>query len=193
MRVFERALRRTGLPLRMSEGFHPKPRIAFPAPLGVGIESTDEVMEFDLAEWAHPADIERRLPGQLPEGIRLLSVKLGAPGQAARAAGAAYRIRLSEDLLRDQRLSQASLDSLMARENIPADRIRKRKPKTVNIRPFITSLRRDNEAIILHVKAGPEGSTRPEEVLEALGVDVESCRSRCRMIRTRVALAGERV
>ena len=48
MRTFERALRRTGLPLRMSEGFNPRPRLSFPAALPVGIEGLNEIMEFDL-------------------------------------------------------------------------------------------------------------------------------------------------
>ena len=190
MRVFERALRRTGLPLRMSEGFHPKPRISFPAPLGVGIEGTDEVMEFDLAQWVHPQEIRERLVRQLPEGIEFLSVQFGSPRQAARAAGATYRIRPIEALKADARLSLEKLKQLMAREEIPVRRIRKRKEKTVNIRPFITSLRRDGEAVILAVRAGPEGSTRPEEVLGALGFDLETSRIRFETTRTRVTLAN---
>ena len=93
MRAFERALRRTELPLRMSEGFHPKPRISFPAPLAVGIEGTDEVMEFDLAQWVQPERIRLALQAQLPEGLDLVSLALGAPGKAARATEVTYRIR----------------------------------------------------------------------------------------------------
>ena len=50
MRCFERLLRRAGVTLRMSQGFHPKPRMTFPSALAVGIEGTDEVMELELAE-----------------------------------------------------------------------------------------------------------------------------------------------
>ena len=50
MRLFERALRRTGLPLRMTEGYNPHPIISFPTALGLGIESLDEVLEFDVTK-----------------------------------------------------------------------------------------------------------------------------------------------
>ena len=60
--------------------------MSFPAALGVGIEGLDEVMEFDLADWVAPAEIERRLRAQLPAGLNLLSVaaRRAAPGGAAR-------------------------------------------------------------------------------------------------------------
>ena len=50
MRCFERWFRRAGLKLSMTEGFHPKPRMNFLAPLALGIEGLDEVLECDLAE-----------------------------------------------------------------------------------------------------------------------------------------------
>ena len=101
MRAFERALRRTRLPLRMSEGYNPRPRISFPAPLGVGMEGLDEVMEFDLAEWTPPAEIERRLREQLPNGLELTSLDLVPAHERAHAEEATYRIVPRETLRRD--------------------------------------------------------------------------------------------
>ncbi|HEX3724775.1 MAG TPA: TIGR03936 family radical SAM-associated protein, partial [Pirellulales bacterium] len=40
LRAWERLLRRTGLELRMSAGFHPRPKINFPSALAVGIAGT---------------------------------------------------------------------------------------------------------------------------------------------------------
>ena len=114
VRTFERWFRRAGLRLSMSEGFHPKPRISFPAPLGVGIEGADEVMEFDLAEWVHPAEIEAKLTANLPAGIAFTSLHFGVPKQAARAIGATYMVRLSGELCHDERLSNASLQEIFA-------------------------------------------------------------------------------
>ena len=188
MRAFERILRRTGLPLRMSEGFHPKPKLAFPAPLGVGVEGMDEVMEFDLAEWVHLSEIAARLKEQLPEGIELKELTFGSPREAAQAAEAAYEMRPATELQADARLSEERLKDLMARDDIPVRRIRKRKEKTVDIRPFLLALDRENDALTLRVAAGPNGSTRPEEVLAALGFDAETVRTRFETIRTRVIL-----
>ena len=43
LRTFERWLRRAGLPLRRSEGFHPKPKLSFPLAMALGIAGLDEV------------------------------------------------------------------------------------------------------------------------------------------------------
>lgn len=189
MRAFERALRRTGLPLRMSEGFNPRPRISFPVPLGVGMEGLDEVMEFDLAEWVFPAEIESRLRAQLPEGLEFLSLAPADPHQTARGKEITYRVAPRERARGDPRLEPDAVEALMARSEIPVRRIRKGREKVVNIRPLIFSLAREGEALVLRAKAGPEGSTRPEEILGALGFDDSACRSDFRITRTRVRLA----
>ncbi len=61
MRCLERLFRRAGLALRISEGFHPKPRMSFPSALAVGIEGIDEVMEVELAEDYTADDLRQRL------------------------------------------------------------------------------------------------------------------------------------
>ena len=189
MRAFERCLRRTGLPLRMTEGFNPRPHVSFPAPLAVGMEGTDEVMEFDLSDWVQPVEIERRVREQLPGGLELVSLELSDAHKAAQATEMTYVVFLDPPLQFDARLGATSLEQFMVRDQIPAVRIRKGKPKTVNVRPYVLSLQREEVRIVLRVKAGAEGSTRPEEILGALGFDAETCRSKFRIVRTRVQLA----
>jgi len=190
MRAFERALRRTELPLRMTEGFNPRPRMSFPAALGVGIEGLDEVMEFDLSDWAALAEIERRLRAQLPPGLNLLSVELAEPHRAALAREVAYRITPRPDLKDDARIAAPALAELLARAEISVERLRKAKHKKVNLRPLIFSLDREGGDIVARFRAGPEGSAHPEEILAALGFDLETRRGGFRIVRTQVLLAN---
>src|SRR5262249_38880294 len=44
-RTVMRGLRRAGIPLAHTEGFHPMPRLAFASALAVGIESTGEYLD----------------------------------------------------------------------------------------------------------------------------------------------------
>jgi radical SAM-linked protein len=188
MRAFERALRRAGLPLRMSEGFNPHPRISFPAALGVGIEGTDEVMEFDLSDWVPKNDVERRLREQLPQGLELKQMELGDPHKIAQAREALFAIQPSAEIAADPRWAAAAVESLMARAEIPVERKRKGKMKTVNLRPLILSIQHEGETLIARVRAGNEGSVHPEELLVALGFDMTAERGEFRIIRTRVLL-----
>ena len=191
MRAFERALRRAGLPLRMTEGFNPHPRLSFPAALGVGIEGAEEVMEFDLADWVTPSEVERRLREQLPAGLNILSVKPADPQQTARVQEVAYRAEPAEAALsEDPRLSAEALEAFRRKPELLVERRRKGRDKSVDIRPFLISVERDGAGVTLRLKAGPEGSAHPEEVLGLLGFDSRERRAGFRLARTRVVLAN---
>jgi len=72
MRLWERMLRRAGLPVAYSGGFNPRPKLAFAAPLPVGVLATDEVAEFTL---------EAAVPR--PSGRDAPSTEVGALGPSA--------------------------------------------------------------------------------------------------------------
>ena len=55
VRVFERMLRRTGVGLALSQGFHPKAKLSFPLALAVGIEGARELLEVEFSE---PIDVD---------------------------------------------------------------------------------------------------------------------------------------
>jgi radical SAM-linked protein len=93
VRAFERLMRRAGLRLGMSEGFHPKARMTFPSALALGVEGLDEVMEFELAEPLDAEELARRLTAQAPAGLSLTEVRLMEPHERkARLRRATYRM-----------------------------------------------------------------------------------------------------
>ena len=48
MRLWERGLRRAGVPVAYSEGFNPRPRLSFASPLAVGTTSESELLDILL-------------------------------------------------------------------------------------------------------------------------------------------------
>jgi radical SAM-linked protein len=71
---FCRSLRRAGLPLRYSQGFHPLPRVTFHEALSVGIECREARCDLELTERVPSEEILCRLAPQLPPGIDILTV-----------------------------------------------------------------------------------------------------------------------
>jgi radical SAM family uncharacterized protein/radical SAM-linked protein len=69
--IFLRALRRARIPVKFSEGFHPKPRVAFSNPLPTGFESEDERMILAVSRNVAPAELQEALNAQLPEGLHV--------------------------------------------------------------------------------------------------------------------------
>ena len=75
MRLFQRAFKRAGLPLKHTQGFNPRPSVSIALPLSVGVESKCELLDFDLEGDAVPCgQILERLNGALLEGVKVLSV-----------------------------------------------------------------------------------------------------------------------
>lgn len=73
-KLWERLGRRAELNFSMTEGFHPKPRIAFPSALALGVESLDEVVEIELAEELTPGELLQRLIADNQPGLTMRSV-----------------------------------------------------------------------------------------------------------------------
>jgi radical SAM-linked protein len=74
MRLFMRASRRAELPVKITEGFSPHPKISIKRALKLGVESEDEEAVFVLREPMNPQDFKQRLQEQLPEGIIIKDV-----------------------------------------------------------------------------------------------------------------------
>ena len=75
MRIFYRSLRRSGLRLHFTQGFHPLPRISFYGALPVGIESLMETMDIELEQPYPNLEVIGRLNNVLPGGITILKIE----------------------------------------------------------------------------------------------------------------------
>ncbi len=75
MRVFQRSFKRAGLLLKHTQGFNPRPSVSIALPLSVGIESTCELLDFDLdGQTVANDELMERLNAALVDGVKVLSV-----------------------------------------------------------------------------------------------------------------------
>ena len=165
MRCFERMLRRAALPVRQSQGFHPKPRLIFALSLPLGVIGCEEVAELELDEILPPEEVRERLVRQAPAGMEILSLRRIDFKAGAQIHSLTYRIALPADRVNEA--ARRAADLLAATEcwverNHPT-------PRRVNLRPWLLEL----QAIpYLKMKLclTPAGTARPEEVLTVLGL-----------------------
>ena len=73
--VFTRVLRRTNIPVVISDGFNPRFRISFGPPLPLGISSTSECLDIRLKEEIKVEELTERLNLVLPQGLKILQAK----------------------------------------------------------------------------------------------------------------------
>lgn len=75
LRLFQRAARRADLPLSLTEGFNPHPKIKVEPALKLGLESSNLRAEMILREKIPPAALRERLEVELPAGIEIMEVE----------------------------------------------------------------------------------------------------------------------
>ncbi len=143
MRLFQRALRRSGLPLTYSEGYNPHLRFNLALPLPVNVTASEELGEVFLSGAVNPDQFVSVLSKQLPEGLVVTGackMDYKTPSLPSLVAAALYRAALVAEEGCRAGLSQyrQALDRLLAKEEILAPRTKKKKKKAyVNVRPYI--------------------------------------------------------
>lgn len=166
MRCMERVFRRAGLKLAMSQGFHPKPRMAFPAALAVGIEGTDEVMELQLAQQYAANQVRQMLAPQLPPGLSINSIECLPEGtRKARVRGFTYQVPIPRQ---HQRQLPTRIKQLLAAPSCPLKRAGRAEP--LDLRPSVENLSLENNTLQMRLVVGQQGTAGPRDVLDVLGL-----------------------
>jgi radical SAM-linked protein len=76
MRVFQRALRRSEIPMVYSQGFNPHMRISWGQALKVGQSSDNEYAVIQVEGHVKPREVMDKLNQTLPSGIEILDAFL---------------------------------------------------------------------------------------------------------------------
>ena len=167
MRCFERLFRRAGLPLAMSQGFHPKPRMTFPSALAVGIEGIDEVMELELAESRTAEQVHAQLSPHLPPGLVLATVDaLPSGSKKAHVRSVSYEVPIPPQCR--EGLSER-IDRLLAAASFPIQRPHRRT--SVDLRALLQGLTFGEGVLRMRLRIENQAGAKPREVLAALGLD----------------------
>ncbi|MBE9194165.1 TIGR03960 family B12-binding radical SAM protein [Synechocystis sp. LEGE 06083] len=144
VRLFDRAMRRTGLPIAFTGGFHPGPRISIANALPLGSSSSGEIVDFDLAERLDPHEFRQRLAAVLPADLplyRVLEVDLKAPGATQSLIQASYRVQLITEDPVTLTQWQGWTEEILVRKEILWEKTTKRGKKvTLNLREQLLDL-----------------------------------------------------
>jgi len=187
--VWERTLRRAQIPLRYSQGFNPRPKLQFAAPLPTGCGGEAELLDCWLESPLEPAHFATQLAGQLPPGLAVAEIRHVPEGDDAlneqlQAARYVALLRTPDVAMVQARVA----DFLAQKTHLRPRRGRRHRGKSYDLRALVQDLSVEPTApwISLHMQlqARPGATGRPDEVLEALQLRQEL--QRC----IRLALLG---
>lgn len=190
-RTWERVLRRAGIPVAYSQGFHPHPKMVIAAALPLGCTGEAEVLDIILSEPMPPRRMLRGLVGCMPDGLAavdVIPVYASAPALPTLVQGADYESLIETDQPSEEFAQRCQ--TLLARDSIP----RVYRGKSYDLRRLVDHLEvmRVNPRQLLvrmQLAAGERGTARPEEVLDELGC--ADLPHRCHRHRLRFALSQD--
>lgn len=171
-KVWERTFRRAQLPLAYSNGFHPQPRIQQACPLPLGFISDCEIIDLWLCDELSIESIHSRLIPALQPGIKITKIESVSPADPALQStviASEYQCLFLEDL--EKQLIQSKIKTFLAEDSI----IRERRGKPYDLRSLVQELTYHEDpdpCLIVRLTTMPGATGRPEELLDALGIDL---------------------
>lgn len=163
MRVFAQSLTRAGLPLRYSEGFNPHIVLSIALPLGVGIESVTERLDFGITENISMGALPARLNVALPEGFHATQAVIGGRS-AIQIAFARYEI------IADSRVDPQRVVERFTTSAVVDKRNKKKQLIPTDIVPFIRDIvcePVEDKLLVTATLAAKEPILNPEYLAEA--------------------------
>jgi len=160
-----RSLRRSGLPLSFSAGFHPLPRVSFYDALPLGVESLTETMDVELAAPVPEDVLVSTVNRVLPPGLKILQAcrltrRLGPPGQA----GAAYQVTS-----RDPVFEAGAAAHFLAQAEFMVTRLRPNEDQRLDLRRLVGGLTvLDPRHLELDLRRQPKGNLKVTDALAAI-------------------------
>ena len=74
LRFMDRILRKSGIPVKYSQGFHPRPKISLGNPISLGTEAFNEAMDIELREDMTNEDLFNKLNNKCVMGFEFTKV-----------------------------------------------------------------------------------------------------------------------
>ena len=200
MRMLERALRRSALPISYTGGFHPLPRIQIALALPLGAEADGEWMDLEFTSSVTGEHLLRTLQTLLPDGLTLLSaeeVPVSGKSLSQNITGAVWSFELQLESEAHPCWSEA-VEALMAAEQlIWHDTDKKGRPRERDCRPALRQLMlvspSDGPRVRLQLEAtvDPMGrSIRPSQIKHWLEAQLGSTLQLHALRREALQLAG---
>jgi radical SAM family uncharacterized protein/radical SAM-linked protein len=167
VKIFVRAFRRAGIPLRFSEGFRPAPKISFESALPVGTESLEEHMTIQVPLHVSRETIVERINRKLPEGITVTACSAFDQRSAGVVGPKLVRYTIT---LKEGAFSGGELGVFLGKEAWPLTKTnRKGRARTIDLRLLVKKLTLPTpETAEMILEEKPGNSVRPTDILSSI-------------------------
>ena len=174
IKVWERAVRRARLPIALSQGFNPRPKMSLATALAVGVSSEAEYIEMELSEELPLQEILQRISAQMPSGLPISEIgnlPEKSPALMSLVFASLYRITLPPADSQEIAALESALQALLAEKQLIFS-YQNREGKTIrqDLRPGVLTAEwnEKNAVLLLKVETSSRLFVRPQHFLTVL-------------------------
>lgn len=172
LRTITSAVKRAGLPVCHTEGFHPRMKISAGHPLNLFYESICEYFDLELHENIAEETLKKILNGNFPQGLKILDVKkiFSKEKSLPESFNAVeYEIYLNGEIPD----IESKISDLLKKESVFIER----KKKDFELKDILKSVKREKDnKLIMELRLTDKGICKPTDILELLAVKEEDMR-----------------
>jgi radical SAM-linked protein len=183
--IFLRAIRRAGIEVAYSEGFHPMPKISFEDTLPIGMESLCETLYLTVSEKTEPEAIPVKLSEQLPEGLSVYNCTETVNDAGNKQGTCCYEVLLSRG-----RFDKKSLELYKLSSSVVIERINKKGMiKKIDLKEAVKNIDQISPGRLeMALSTEPGKMVRPAEVLKKIFSLSEEQLKTARIVKTSIIL-----
>lgn len=171
VRTMHKIIIRSKLPLWYTEGFNPKPKMIFAAPLSIGTESMCEFMDLRLIDDIPAEEAMARLNSNMTDEMQVIEAYY-TEDKLTELKWLAYSIDIKTNGSSSE-LADKCRETLLGDQVLVTKKAKPREePKVVDIRPLIDSVNASFNNGLIHINAvlsaDASAFLNPEYVIKAL-------------------------
>jgi len=169
-RAVQRTFARAGVPIALSHGMRPKPRLSLPLPLPVGAAGCDELAVVEVPDDVPgPAAALRELRAAAPPGIRPLAiVVVGEQHLRPQALQACYSCVLEGDA----GALQAAVERYATEVSVVRERVSPKGRRTLDLKEYVVHAAAEavpeGARLSFAIRHRDDGAARPQEFIDLI-------------------------
>lgn len=163
--AIRQAVRRASLPVCMSSGFSPQPKISFGPPLAVGYTSNCEIFDMEMFRRIGSDEVEKALSSSMPPVLGIISAS-SVPVVSKSVELLVNAAKYSAEMSLQNEVAQIKIKDFFSAKEFLIERITDKSRRTIDVRPLMIYMKHSDGKIEMLLRFGPQKTAKPDVIIQ---------------------------
>lgn len=163
--AIRQAVRRASLPVCISSGFSPHPKVSFGPPLAVGYTSNCEIFDMEMFRRIGADEVEKSLSSSMPPALGIISAS-SVPVVSKSVELLVNAAKYSAEMSLQNEVAQIKIKDFFSAKEFLIERITDKSRRTIDVRPLMIYMKYAGGKIEMFLRFGPQKTAKPDVVIQ---------------------------